>query len=128
MNSKVYAVVEFGGMYEDRWENIVGICSSSEIADKLKYEIEKRHDHSKMIISELDWENMMNRLDEAVDEGFEYIDTISGLEQLFPEYSEEDIKEAKEVYCDYSDWYGVVIKEIDFYTELSDISNNGTER
>ena len=31
------------------------------------------------------------------------------------------------LYDDYSDWSGVFVREIDFYTELSDISNNGIE-
>ena len=41
--SKVYVVSKYGGEYEDRWEHIVGVCSSSELADLLKYKIEEQH-------------------------------------------------------------------------------------
>lgn len=41
--SKVYVVSKCGGEYEDRWEHIVGVCSSSELADLLKYKIEEQN-------------------------------------------------------------------------------------
>ena len=41
--SKVYVVSKCGGEYEDRWERIVGVCSSSELADLLKHKIEEQH-------------------------------------------------------------------------------------
>ena len=40
--SKVYVVSKCGGEYEDRWERIVGVCSSSELADLLKHKIEEK--------------------------------------------------------------------------------------
>ena len=127
MVSKVYAVIEFGGEYEDAWEHIIGVCSSSELADELKSKIEKEHDPFDSVISEEDWESITDRLCEAEEEGFEYDDIISGIKELFPEYSREDIKQAMKLYDDYLDWGGVVVREIDFYTELSDISNNGID-
>lgn len=127
MVSKVYAVIEFGGEYEDAWEHIIGVCSSSELADELKSRVEKRHDSSNLAISEEDWESITDRLYEAEEEGFEYDSIVSGVKRLFPEYSEEDIIQAEKIYDDYSDWSGVFVREIDFYTELSDISNNGIE-
>lgn len=125
MNSKVYVVVEFGGMYEDAWEHIIGVCSTSELADELKARIEKEHDTSNLVISEEVWEEMNTRLDEAEEEGFEYDNVVSGIKKLFPEYSEEDIEQAEKSYEGYLDWFGVTIEEIDFYTELSDMSTNG---
>lgn len=127
MRSKVYAVVEFGGFYEDAWEHIIGVCSTSELADKLKAQIEEEHDSSNCVISEEDWESISDRLYEAEESGYEYEDTVSGIKGLFPEYSEEDIKQAMKLYDDHLDWGGVVVREIDFYTELSDISNNGID-
>ena len=127
MISKVYAVIEFGGEYEDAWEHIIGVCSSSELADKLKAKIEAEHDPSDFLITEEDWESISDRLYEAEEDGFEYNDTVSGIKELFPEYSREDIEKAMKLYDDYSDWSGVFIREIDFYTESSDISNNGIE-
>ena len=115
MRSKVYVVVEFGGFYEDAWEHIIGVCSTSELADKLKAQIEEEHDPSNCVISEEDWESISDRLYEAEESGYEYEDTVSGIKGLFPEYSED------------LDWGGVVVREIDFYTELSDISNNGID-
>lgn len=123
MRSKVYVVVEFGGFYEDAWEHTIGVCSTSELADKLKAQIEEEHDPSNCVISEEDWESISDRLYEAEESGYE--DTVSGIKGLFPEYSEEDIKQAMKLYNDYLDWEGVIVREIDFYTELSDISNNG---
>lgn len=125
MRSKVYVVVEFGGFYEDAWEHTIGVCSTSELADKLKAQIEEEHDPSNCVISEEDWESISDRLYEAEESGYEYEDTVSGIKGLFPEYSEEDIKQAMKLYNDYLDWEGVIVREIDFYTELSDISNNG---
>lgn len=43
LTSKVYVVSKCGGEYEDRWERIVGVCSSSELADLLKHKIEEQH-------------------------------------------------------------------------------------
>lgn len=127
MRSKVYVVVEFGGFYEDAWEHTIGVCSTSELADKLKAQIEEEHDPSNCVISEEDWESISDRLYEAEESGYEYEDTVSGIKGLFPEYSEEDIKQAMKLYDDCLDWEGVVVREIDFYTELSDISNNGID-
>ena len=126
MRSKVYVVVEFGGFsYEDAWEHIIGVCSTSELADKLKAQIEEEHDPSNCAISEEDWESIFDRLCEAEESGYEYEDTVSGIKGLFPEYSEEDIKQAMELYYDCLDWGGVVIREIDFYTELPNMIDNG---
>lgn len=127
MRSKVYVVVEFGGFYEDAWEHTIGVCSTSELADKLKAQIEEEHDPSNCVISEEDWESISDRLYEAEESGYEYEDTVSGIKGLFPEYSEEDIKQAMKLYDDHLGWGGVVVREIDFYTELSDISNNGID-
>lgn len=123
--NNVYVVVEYGGMYEDKWQHVVGVCSTPEIADSLKAKIESKHDPSNCIICEEEWFDMLDCLSESEESGFEYKDLISGIKALFPEYSEEDIKRAKELYDDDLDYCGVSIKQIDFYTKLSDISNNG---
>lgn len=125
MVSKVYVVTEFGGQYEDSWKHIIGVCSTPELADKLKNIVEKFHNSSNCSISEEAWESMWDRLCEVEEQGYEYDDTTSGMMNLFPEYSRKDIEQAMKLYDDYQDWGGVMIQEIDFYTELSDISNNG---
>lgn len=124
MRSKVYVVVEFGGMYEDSWEHIVGVCSTPELADEIKARIEEAHNPSDPVISEEDWESITDRLCEAEEAGYEYEDTVSGIKGLFPDYDEKDIRQAMKLYDDYLDWGGVIVREIDFYTEMSDISNN----
>ena len=43
--SKVYVVSKCGGEYEDLWEHIIAVCSSSELADQLKYKIENSPDN-----------------------------------------------------------------------------------
>ena len=121
MNSKVYVVIEFGGQDEDTWEHIIGVCSTSEIADKLKAQIEEKHTSFNCAISEEDWESITAHLDEAVEAVEELDDEVSEIKKLFPKYSEKDIRQAIELYVDSClDWEGVMIKEIDFYTKLSD--------
>ena len=34
--SKVYIVSEYGDEYEDRWEQVIGVCSSYKLAEELK--------------------------------------------------------------------------------------------
>ncbi len=117
MNSEVYAVIEYGGEYEDKWEHIVGICSTFEVANELKNKVEEIHNPVSTISME-EWEDMMDRLCEAEEDGFQYEDLASGLKALFPEYSEEELRNAVNKYDYYRSWCGVKIQEVDFYHEL----------
>lgn len=118
MLSKVYVVVEYGGQYEDRWEHIVGVCSTPEVADSLKASIEYIYDPSNYTINQDTWYNMMDRLCEAEEDGFQYESEIEALHTLFPEYSKEDIEKAKTLYDYSNDYGGVSIVETDFYVEI----------
>lgn len=112
MLSKVYAVVEYGGEYEDSWEHIVGVCSTPELADKLKEKIESSHKISDCPIDEDKWNDMW----EAVEFDSPDETTEDAMLRFFPEYSKEDIIKAIKLYDDCA---GVNIEEIDFYTEQS---------
>lgn len=120
---KVYAVIEYGGEYEDSWENIIGICSSPELADELKVRIENEHSPSNAPISKEEWETITDQLCLAEERGFEYDTEEEGIKKLFPEYSIDDIRKSMYIYNDIWDWSGVTIREINFYTDLSDIIN-----
>lgn len=122
--SKVYVVIEYGNKWEDSWEHILGVCSTSELADTLKNKVEELH--SKNInISPDDWNEMYDKLAEYEEESGEYFDDIlDGLLFLFPNYKVEDIEDAVERYFYQEDDYiGVRIEEIKFFNNLSDISN-----
>ena len=123
-NSKVYAVIEYGGEWEDSWEHILGVCSTPELADKLKNEVEESYSKSIKISLE-EWEEMYSKLVEYEVETEEYFEDIqSGLIFLFPNYKAEDIEDAIEKYYSQpSDYLGVRIEEINFFDNLSDISN-----
>lgn len=124
MISKVYAVVEFGEHYGESIEKTIAICSTLKIAEKLKAEIEKKFDSPNLAISKEDWGNIIDTLFIEAESGYQYDDFVTGIKNLFPKYSEEEIEQAIDTYHNYSDWEEVEIREIDFYTELSDISNN----
>lgn len=118
MVSKVYVVKEYGGEWEDSWEHIVGVCSSSELADDLKAKIEESH---KTSIDEDKWDNMCNVVPKGI---YDSQKIVSIMLDNFPEYTEKDINNAMKLY-DEQGPIGVEIEEIDFYNNSSDIIANG---
>lgn len=123
-HSKVYAVIEYGGEWEDSWEHILGVCSTPELADTLKNKIEESHSRN-INISYDEWEEMYERLAEYESNTGEYFEDIrDGLLFLFPDRKVEDIEDAVKRYFYQEDGYvGVRIEEINFFDNLSDISN-----
>lgn len=122
--SKVYVVIEFGGEWEDFWENILGVCSTPELADALKNKIEESHSRN-INISCDEWNEMYEKLAEYEEKtGDDFDNILDGLLFLFPEYKAKDIEEAIEKYFyQRDDYVGVRIEEINFFDNLSDISN-----
>ena len=123
-HSKVYAVIEYGGEWEDSWEHILGVCSTPELADTLKNKIEESHSRN-INISYDEWEEMYDKLSEYEEKtGDEFDNILDGLLFLFPGYEAKDIEEAVEKYFYQKDDYvGVRTEEINFFDNLSDISN-----
>lgn len=123
-DSKVYVVIEYGGEWEDSWEHILGVCSTPELADALKNKIEESHSKSINISCE-NWNEMYEKLIEYEEEAGKYFENIlDGLLFLFPDYKAEDIEDAvQRYYYQEDDYVGVRIEEIDFFDNLSDISN-----
>lgn len=123
-HSKVYAVIEYGGEWEDFWEHILGVCSTPELADTLKNKIEESHSRN-INISYDEWEEMYDKLSEYEEKtGDEFDNILDGLLFLFPGYEAKDIEEAVEKYFYQKDDYvGVRTEEINFFDNLSDISN-----
>lgn len=122
--SKVYVVIEFGGEWEDSWEHILGVCSTPELADALKNKIEESRSKD-ITISYNEWDEMYEKLSEYEEEtGNDFDSIIDGLLFLFPDHKAEDIEDAIERYFYQKDDYvGVRIEEINFFDNLSDISN-----
>ena len=111
-------------MWEDSWERILGVCPTSELADALKNKIEESHSKN-ISISYDEWNEMYNKLGEyEEDSGKYFADILDGLLFLFPDYKAKDIEDAVERYFyQYDDYVGVRIEEINFFDNLSDISN-----
>lgn len=122
--SKVYVVIEYGGEWEDSWEHILGVCSTPELADALKNKIEESHSRN-INISCDEWDEMYEELAEYERGTGKYFEDIQdGLLFLFPDRKAEDIEDAVERYFYQEDDYvGVRIEEINFFDNLSDISN-----
>lgn len=113
--NKVYVVTKYGGEYEDSWEHIVGVCSTPEVADYLKAKVEESYSTS---ITESKWDEMWDAVNDTT---IEDLDSYEIMHKLFPEYSYEEILDAKNTYDDYWGYRGVYIQEVDFYDKQSDI-------
>lgn len=113
-NSKVYYVYEYGGEYEDRWEHSIGVCSSLELAQELKALNESSRMTENSIYDE--YESMLHDLWEYKLEKEEVCENeIEDLLKLFPNYTREELEKAEEIYWNYSDYIGTMIREINFY-------------
>ena len=122
MSSKVYAVIEYGGEYEDSWENIIGICSTSEIADELKAKVESAYSKTPTI-SEEEWDNICIEIDRWEEEHEIFDSTIDAIKFLFPDkYSDKDIQEAIDKYDHYDDFSGILVKEVPYFTDINQIN------
>lgn len=121
--NKVYVVVEYGGHYkEDEWETIVGVCPTMELADALKNKIECIHKDNDCNISSEEWEDMWDIYYES-GRNIEDDSILNAMVELFPEYSVSDIEKAIELYDGYDDYVGVQIREVDMYTQMSEIES-----
>lgn len=120
MNSKVYVVVEYGGQWEDSWEHIVGVCSTSELADKLKAKVEEAHNKSCKITEE-EWCSINEAIFHWEEDHEEFETIVDGVKFLFPDqYTDEDIQDAINKYDNYDDYCGVYIKETPYYTNINE--------
>lgn len=118
--NKLYVVIEHRGEYEDAIENIIGVCSSLELADELKSKVEDKYNSNKCSISAERWDKMWSIW---LSEDFDYEDTVEGMKRLFPEESEEELERAVRLYDDYYSQSWVDIEEVNYYTSSSEIKN-----
>lgn len=113
--SKVYIVSEYGDEYEDRWEQVIGVCSSYKLAEELK----NKYLASKEVktnISEEEYGKMLDYLcDYEAEHGAICESEAEGVKKLFPNYNPKDIDAIDEKYFSYEDFRGVDIKEANFY-------------
>lgn len=113
--SKVYIVSEYGDEYEDRWEQVIGVCSSYKLAEELK----NKYLASKEVktnISEEEYGKMLDYLYDYEDEHGAICESeAEGVKKLFPNYNPKDIDAIDEKYFSYEEFRGVDIKEADFY-------------
>lgn len=124
---KKFVVSSYGGEWEDKWERVVGICPTLEVAKELEQKIIKIHTPKEALITREQWDEMYNDLYEKCPES-NFKSFIEDMCRLFPEYSKEDIELAQEIYdSDYDDFSGVLIEEIEFFETISDVTNyNGS--
>jgi len=111
--SKVYTVIEYGGEYEDKWEHVVGICSTLEIADALKAAIEAEHEKECTGISIDEIGQVIEDYDDTYPDDFD-IDW-NKLQKMAPEHTAKEWKSAYTQHYDWDDWCGVDTQEIEFY-------------
>ena len=88
--SKVYIVSEYGDEYEDRWEQVIGVCSSYKLAEELK----NKYLASKEVktnISEEEYGKMLDYLcDYEAEHGAICESEAEGVKKLFPNYNPKD--------------------------------------
>ena len=113
--SKVYIISEYGGDYEDRCEQIIGVCFSPKLAEELKTEFLASKE-VKTNISIEEYEKMLDYLLEYEDKNGSICDSeAEGIKKLFPDYDPKDIDAIDKKYFSYDDFGGVDIKEANFY-------------
>lgn len=116
-NSKVYIVSEYGGEWEDKWEHIVGVCSTLKVANKLKSEILAKRE-KKTNISLEEYQKMLECLYEYEQDHGTICETeVEGVIKLFPDKNPEDIEAVDKKYFSYDYFTGVDIQKVNFYNE-----------
>lgn len=111
--SKVYIVTEYGGSYEDKWESIYAVCTTRELAEQKKAELEYRYS-SKDLPLEEEWDNISadayNYAEEHEDTEMSFIEICL---MLYPDLTYETIDRCLDVYDNYIDYSFCSIKEYD---------------
>lgn len=116
---KIYIVVETYREWEYTYDQIAGVCSSLELANKLVNKIKQAHTWPKTISLEK-YKELYN---EACKFAGIFLKTIPAtILELFPEYSKEDIYLADTIYNE--DWIDVKIKEKDLFESESELVYN----
>lgn len=108
---EVYVVSEYGGEYEDKWEHVVGVFSTEDLAKEYVKECKK----NKGLIPREIYKKLLLELDEKVDDPECEHSEAYWINQLHPEYSIEQIEKT-----DYSYYYGdsyYWIEKINYYGE-----------
>ena len=118
--TKVYVIIEYGGMYEDAWEHIIGVCSTPELADELKAKVEETH-NKECKITEDEWCSINEEIYRWEEDHSEFDSIYDAVHFLFPEYEDQDIQDAIDKYDSYDDYSGVRIQEVSYFTNLSDL-------
>lgn len=108
MSEKVWLVIEHGGEWEDKWENILYAFHSKEEAEQFKKEWNEEK-HKDILDSDLWYKLIYEELDEDYDEDISDIELIH---RLHPEYSLEVLKKNDEYY--FGDKSHVYIEEVNF--------------
>lgn len=104
MSEKVWLVIEHGGEYEDKWQDILYAFHSKEEAEQFKKEWNE--EKQKDILNSKLWWNLYDEIED-------YNEDISDvIHRLHPEYSLEVIKKNDEYY--FGDKSHVYIEEVNF--------------
>ena len=119
-DKKVYVVSEYGGEYEDSWEQVLCVCSSKAKAEEIKRVVEDKHNvHgviSKKLYNKLLYDMWAYYEKEGIDYGIDRRDEIKELYTFTKgQYSIEELEKGNEAYYDWEDWLGVRIQEVSYY-------------
>lgn len=113
--NKVYLVVEYGGTNIDYWEEVIGVCSTAELAESLRSISISNHNLDTAPIDEITWTDISDKYwDTYPDE--EILDPEK-MHKLFPEYSISDLNKANIYYDGYCDWEDTRVDEVKLITE-----------
>lgn len=112
----VYIVIEQGGKYEDAWENPIAVCETKEIAERIAFESESKHDNNKSSITYYEYVDAEDTYYSKYPNDI-FVD-YKKLSELLPEHSEKEWEQAYTFYeSARDDYYGTYIQEITYYTE-----------
>lgn len=114
--TKGYAVIEYGGEWEDKWEHILGVFKDRDEAVKFATEVEEER-KSALTMSREEFDEMCETLFEYEEQN----DILSeellevSLHKMFPKYSEEEFKKAADRYALEEEDTFINVETIDLY-------------
>lgn len=96
--SKVYIVTEYGGEYEDKWEFIYAVCTTKELAEQKKAELEYKYS-LKDLPTEDEWDNISSNVYDYIEE---HEDSEMSFNEiclmLYPDLTDETVNRCIDVY------------------------------
>lgn len=111
----VFVVIEYGGEDDYKWDKIIGVCTTKELAEQLQ---EKSRKENSLPSPIPEFEALY---DLYLDHEPKYPPNnyIDGMAEMFPQYSREQLEQADRAMFNYNDYIDTQIEEVKFYEHLS---------